>query len=117
MRILVAYEERHRAYRDTIAEVLGSLRPQARVEVSALEDLQKTISWLDPHVVIANSPNVADPGGRPAWFELPAEPDNSAGLCVGGEYRELVNPGLDTLLEHVDEAERLARQGEELGGC
>lgn len=117
MRILVAYEERHRAYRDTIAEVLRSLRPQAQVEVSALSELEELVSRFDPHVVIANSPNVADPGGRPAWIELPANPGDLAGLCLGGEYTKITNPGLATLLEHVDEAERLARQGEELGGC
>lgn len=117
MRILVAYEERHRAYRDTIAEALVSLRPQAQVEVSALSGLKETVLRLDPHVVIANSPNVAAPGSRPAWIQLPAEPDNSAGLCLGGEYRQITNPGLATLLEHVDEAERLTRKGEALGGC
>lgn len=117
MRILVAYEERHRAYRDTIAEVLGSLRPQAQVEVSPLCGLKEAVSRLDPHVVIANSPNVADPGGRPAWIQLPADTDASAGLCLGGEYTEVTNPGLDRLLEHVDQAEKLSLDGEYPSGC
>lgn len=117
MRILVAYEEQHRAYRDTIAEVLGSLRPHARVEVSGLSGLEDAVLRLDPHVVIADSPNVVDPGGRPAWVQLPAQTDESAGLCVGGDYKKLLNPGLDTLLAHVDEAERLARRNESPGGC
>lgn len=93
------------------------MRLQAQVEVSSLSGLEEAILRLDPHVVIANPPNVTDPGSRPAWIQLPAEPDNSAGLCLDGEYQQITNPGLATLLEHGDEAERLTRKGEELGGC
>lgn len=117
MRILIAYEEQHRAYRDTIAEVLVSLRPHAQVEVSGVSGLGEAVSRLDPHVVIADSPNVVDPGGRPAWVQLPADTDESAGLCIGGDYKKITNPGLEELLDHVDEAERRTREDENLGGC
>lgn len=72
---------------------------------------------LDPHVVIANSPNATGPGSRPAWIQLPAEPNNSAGLCLGGEYQQITPPGFVTLREHAGEAEKLTRKGEDLGGC
>ena len=62
-------------------------------------------------------PNTVDPGGRPAWVELPPDPERLAETCLDGERSEVINPALDELLSLVDETERLARTKRELGYC
>ena len=70
-----------------------------------------------PYLVICSQPNTVDPGGRPAWVELPPDPERLAEICLDGERSEVINPALDELLSVVDETERLARTKRELGYC
>jgi hypothetical protein len=32
------------------------------------------VARFDPQLVICSQPNTVDPGGRPAWVELPPDP-------------------------------------------
>jgi hypothetical protein len=75
---------------------------------------------LDPHLLVCSRPNTVDPGGRPAWVELPTDPTRPARVCVGGRYSERTNPSLEVLLGVVDEVEeQLTRTegGDLLLGC
>jgi hypothetical protein len=118
MRILVAFEDEYRAYRDVIATVIQVLRPRARVETAGLDALGEETERFDPQLVICSRPSAVDPGGRPAWVELPLHPTRPARVCVGGHYSESSNPTLEVLLRVVDEVEELLARTEcNLRGC
>lgn len=69
--------------------------------------LKDEITRFDPHLVVCSQPNTVESNGRPAWFELPLEPDSSAKLCIDGQHSETMNPALEELLRIVDDTERL----------
>jgi hypothetical protein len=58
-----------------------------------------------------------DPGGRPAWIELPTVPERLAEICLNGERSETTNPSLEELLQALDKIEKLALSKGELGNC
>lgn len=72
---------------------------------------------LEPHLVVCSQPNTVEPAGRPAWFELPPNPDRLAKICLDGERSEASNPNLEDLLWVLDETERLALTKQHLGNC
>ncbi len=75
------------------------------------------VTRLDPELVVCSQPNTVEPNGRPAWFELPPNPDQLAEICIDGERSKATNPALEELLRVVDETERLARTKQHLGNC
>jgi len=117
MGILVVFEDNHRAYREVIAATIRVLRPHAKAETAALEELGERIERFDPQVVICTQPNTVDPRGRPAWVELSVDPLQPTKICVGGRYSERTNPNLDVLLAVIDEVEELIRMNDDLQGC
>ena len=117
MRILVAFEDEYRVYRGVIAVAIRLQRPRAEVVVVDLYALGDEVVRFDPHLVICSQPNTVDPGGRPAWVELPVDPTRPARACVGGRYSESRNPLLDELLSIIDDVERLVGTERRPKGC
>ncbi len=109
MRILVAFEDEYRAFRDAIALVLRTLRPGDEVEAAGLWVIGERLARFDPHLVIASVPNAFDPGGRAAWVELSPDPDRPSKVCVGGRHSEASNPSMEDLVSVAEEAEGLLR--------
>jgi hypothetical protein len=107
IRILVALEDDYRAYREVIAVGIHALRPHTEVTSVGLAEFEVELARLDPAVVISSVAARAGFGERLAWVELSLEPARRSMVSVGGRYSEQINPGLDALLEVVDEAERL----------
>ncbi len=117
IRILVAFEEDYRAYRDTIAAGIQLLRPHAEVETGSLEALGEHIERFDPHLVVCTQPNTVDPGSRPAWVELSVGTLQTTKVCVGGRYSERTNPTLEVLLAVIEEVKELVQTNNDLRGC
>ena len=118
MRILIAYEKSHRLYGYALERAIKARRPHLVVEIAdEPEALEAEVERLDPHLVISNRLNTADPGGRVAWLRLSHEPDEESDMCLDGETSGLANPGLEELLRIIDETEELVRTGRDLGGC
>ena len=117
VKVLISYEESHLSYRDIVAEVIRELRPQAEVRTVYLRALGDEIERVDPHLVICSRPNTLDPGGRAAWVKLAAEPEDTSEACVAGRRRVLENPGLEVLLDIVDETAEMVRGHRVPGGC
>lgn len=92
-------------------------RPRVEVAVSGLSALGEEVSRFDPHLVICSQPNTVDPGSRPAWFEVPTDPERLAEICLDGWRSEVANPTLEKLLQTVDETERLTHTKGELSNC
>jgi hypothetical protein len=117
LRVLIAYEDSHRAYGETVAMALRRLRPSAEVSVVRVRELGSEVDRFDPHLVICNRPNTVDPGGRAAWARLADDPEEPSEFCLGGRRRRLENPGIEDLLAVVDQTGELVRSGSDLGGC
>jgi hypothetical protein len=108
MRVLVAFGDEHHAYREVIAAGIGLLRPQAEVSTAAPADLGAALGRFDPQMVVCGVPGRSDPGGVPAWVELPPDVGRPARIRVGDfRRREVVGLSLEELLAIVDEAEEL----------
>ena len=119
-RILVAFEDDYRAYREVMAAAIRVLRPSSQVESANLDALAEQVERMDPHVVICSRPNTVDPRRRPAWVVLPTDPTRPARICVGGRYSERSNPTVEVLLGIIDEVEQQlteAEGGDLLLGC
>ena len=112
MRVLVAFGDEHRAYREVIAAGIRILRPRADVATATPAEIEGEIASFGPQVVVCGRPGIADPGDVPSWVELPVEPQRPAKIRVGGSRRASVNLELEGLLAIVDEAEELVGKGE-----
>jgi hypothetical protein len=113
MRVLVAFGEEHRAYREVVAAGIRIMRPRADVATSTPTELEGEIGRFDPHVVVCVAPSpVADTAVRPAWVTLDLRPGRAAKVRVGSRRRELPSPTLEDLLRVVDEAEELVGKDE-----
>jgi hypothetical protein len=117
MRLLIAYEDSHLAYGTVMEKVIRDLRPHLQVRAVEMDELEAHIERFDPHVVISERRNPAQPGGRVAWIMLSYDPGEPSEVCLEGRYSELENPGLEKLLAIVDQAEESVREGRRLGGC
>jgi hypothetical protein len=100
-----------------MASAVRMHRPRCEVVAAGLGGLGERVTRFDPHLVICSRPNTVDLGGRPAWIELPPEPDRPAEICLDGQRLEAFNPALEKLLSVLDETERLTRTSRELGDC
>lgn len=66
LRILVAFEDEYRAFRDAIAEALQILHPGDEVEAAELGAIEERMAVFDPRMAVASVPNAFGPGGREA---------------------------------------------------
>ena len=112
MRVLVAFGDEYRAYREVIAAGIRILRPRTDVATATPAEIEGEIGRFGPQVVVCGRPGIADPGDVPAWVELPVESQRPARVRVGARRRASVNLDLEGLLAVVDEAEELVREGE-----
>lgn len=117
MRALIVYEDSHRAYGEAIVSAIRGQRPNVEVELAHLRDLEAELGGFDPHMVVCGNPNTVDPGRRTAWVVLAEDPDEPSEVCLDGRRSGVSNPGLDKVLEVLDEAEEILRSGRSLGGC
>ena len=72
---------------------------------------------FDPHLVVSSRPNTLEAGGRAAWVLLSDDPDELSEVCIDGRHRRLENPGLEEILEIIDQTDELVWTGRELRGC
>jgi hypothetical protein len=107
MRVLVAFGDKDRAYREVVAAGIRILRPRADVATATLAEIKGEIGRFDPQVVVCGRRGIVDPGDVPAWVELPAEPQGPARIRVGARRRASVDLDLKGLLAIIDEAEEL----------
>ena len=117
MRILISYEESYHVYSDALERAIRGLHPDADVAVCSLAEIVEQLESFNPHLVVSSRPNTVDPGGRPAWYRLSAEPVEPSEACLGGRRWRRLNPPLEALLSFIDEVEALVGSGRELGGC
>ena len=103
-RVLVAYGDEYRAYREAIARTIQCLRPSAQVTITRPEDLPAQVSRLNPRVVICASKAGGVPGRNTTWITVPTEAGAPGSISCGGSSREVGNISLTQLLAVLDEA-------------
>lgn len=106
MRVLVAFEEDYRAYREAIATTIKEARPHLEIVVADLGDLPTQMEGLDPGLVIYGAHSAVDIGGGHSKVELALDTEKISRVYVNGQQRELINPSFEELLSIVEEAER-----------
>ncbi len=109
IRVLVVFEDGYRAYRETIADALRTLRPGAEVTVAEPDAIESEMARINPHLVICGQPEAVDSPRVFAWVELPQNPSRHASIRLDGQRTEASNPTLEELLTVVDAAEDLIR--------
>ena len=104
MRVLVAVEQRHRAYAEAVAEAISTLRPRLKVSVAAAEGFGEELALLRPELVVCDRAEPAGSDEPLAWVEFLVDSDRPSRVRVGRRYRELTDPSFVELLAIVDEA-------------
>ena len=118
IRVLLAYEDEYRAYREVISAGIQIVRPHVEVDISSLEALGENIERFDPHLVICSQPNTVDPGGRPAWVENSVDHvQMPSTICVGGHCSKRADLSFEMLLEVIDGVEELVLTNNYRRGC
>jgi hypothetical protein len=74
MRVLVAFDEVYRVYREVIAAAIQLLRPQVEVTTTGLDQLEHEAARLDPQVVVCSIDKPASLPPRVAWIRVPFDP-------------------------------------------
>jgi hypothetical protein len=103
IRVLVAFEDDYRTYRDTIGAVLRILRPETEVKSTTLEELEGELERFHPEVVICSGHKEVELCTRPTWIELSVDPTMSSKISVGGRHFERTNPTVEELLEFLED--------------
>ena len=118
MRALIVYEDSHRSYGEAMVGAVRASRPGLEeVALAHLRDLEAELERFDPHLVVSSRPNTFEAGGRAAWVLLSDDPEEPSEVCIDGRHRRLENPGLEQILEIIDETAELVQSGRELRGC
>jgi hypothetical protein len=115
VRVLVAYGESHRSYREVLAEAIRVSLPDVEVVACGLDSIGEEMVRLEPHVVVCEAPNTVDADIRPAWVELPVDPERPARICIDGQRSEVTNLAFEELLSVVDRAARSVLAGKPAG--
>jgi hypothetical protein len=104
MRVLVAYENDKRIYRDAVTMGIQHARPHVEVTVVDLQTLEEGVARFAPHLVICSPSIQIDPvmSCRVAWVELSPHPERPSKICVEEQPRELLNPSFEELIAVVD---------------
>lgn len=109
IRILVVFEDGYRAYRETIADALRTLRPGAEITVAEPDAIESEMARINPHLVICGQPESVDSARVFAWVELSQNPARHASIWFDGRRTEASNPTLKELLTVVDATEDLVQ--------
>jgi hypothetical protein len=117
VRVLVAFEDDYRSYRDVIAACIRVLRPRTEVETAPMGALEEKIERFDPQLVVCSRPNTLASRQCVAWVELPLDPTRPTKICVAGRYSKRSNPALDVLPAVIDEVEQLLQTNNDFEGC
>jgi hypothetical protein len=93
IRVLVAFEDVYRLYREMIAAGVRVLRPQVEVTTTGLDELEGEVARLHPQVVVCSLDKPASLPPELAWVKVPIDAVPQSKLT------------LETLLEVIDESQ------------
>ena len=106
MRVLVAFEDDYRAYREVLAVGFRILHDQYEVTTSTIGELEEAIQRFRPDVVICGGPEDAEAAGVLGWIELNVDPTKPTKVRLGACRWEQTNPDLEALAGILSKAEQ-----------
>jgi hypothetical protein len=122
MRVLVAFEDVRRLYRDLFVRAIRELRSAHTVRSASLAEIERVLGRFAPHVVVCSQPNGTHPPGSGAWVHIPTDDgledgERLAEICLEGDRWRTEGPPLSELLAVIDETYERLRQGSLSGSC
>jgi hypothetical protein len=122
MRVLVAFEDVRRLYRDVFVQAIRELRPAHTVRSASLAEIERVLGRFAPHMVVCSQPKGAHPPGSGAWVHIPTgdgleEGEQLAEICLDGDRWRTEGPSLSELLAIIDETYKRLCQGSLSGSC
>ena|SRR5829696_761258 len=122
LRVLVAFEDPRRVYREVFVKAIRDLRPVLTVRSASLDGLERALERFDPDVVVCSQPNGYHLAGHGAWVHIPTDDgmgddERMAEICLDGERWRTDGPPLSELLAVIDETLRRMREGSLSGSC
>jgi len=110
MRVLLAFEQQYRAYREALRDAIRMFHSGVEVVVADSADLEAEVERWAPQLVILDHRAPENPvDAQPSRIELSPEPDQSSRFRVGERRWESMNPTLGEILPVIDETRRLLR--------
>ena len=108
MRVLVAFEDEYRVYSAAITGAVRRARPTDKVVMANIGVLEREVRGFTPHLIISSLPAPTNYSGEWfSWVRLSLDPNRPSEICVEGNCRESLNPGLGELLCVLEETEGL----------
>jgi hypothetical protein len=108
LRVLIAFEDAYRLYRQVIAGAIQAMRPRVEAATTGLSELETETRVFDPHLIISSLPcAVANLNGPLAWVQISPFPQQRTRIWIEERYREASNPSMEAILSVVDEVEKL----------
>ena len=108
MRILVGNEPHF--YREVIAATLQELRPHVEVIIVEPEDLDGAVVQHGPQLVLCSRLSEVVETRCLAWVLLYPHGEARVVISIAGRRHSIPDPGVDGLLDVVDQTELLARE-------
>jgi hypothetical protein len=100
-----------RAYRETIAQVFGQLRPNVEVMTAEPGELEDRVLRHEPTMVICSEATGVVRERVPFWIELYPRYEARSVVSLEGARSTIEEIQLSDLLAVLDRAERLAQRG------
>jgi hypothetical protein len=107
MRVLIAFEDNYRVYREMIAAAIEMMRPRAVVVSTEVNKLETEARLFVPHVIICSVPRIVNHVSALAWIELSPDPQQGTRIWIEERYEEALDPGMGDIVSVIDEVETL----------
>jgi hypothetical protein len=107
VRILLAFEEDYRSYREVIAATIRVLRPHVEVSTTDPEGLEREVARLRPQLIVSCRPKATFRPPTMAWIKVASDkPTQPSEVWFGQDRWETVDPVMKTITQIVDSIEQ-----------
>jgi hypothetical protein len=94
-----------KSYREAIAKVIRSLRPDVEVHEAEPEVLDREVARLSPNIVVCSRATFSVRLRVPVWVELYPECEAHSVISIGGETTTVEEIQLSDILSLLDETQ------------
>ena len=106
IRILLAFEEDYRSYREVIAAAIRVLRPHVEVATTDPEGLEREVARLRPQLIVSSRPKTTVRSPTMAWIKVASDkPTQPSEVWLGQDRWETADPVMKTITQTVDSIE------------
>jgi hypothetical protein len=109
MRVLIAFEDDYRMYREMIAAAIKMMRPRAVVVSTEVNKLETEARLFVPDLIICSVPRIVNHISTLAWIQLSPDPQQWTRIWIEERYEEALDPGMGDIVSVVDEVGKLVR--------